>query len=464
MPNLIQRAFKWMNSPIGKKTAGVGRVTPRYSTTEDESLGYFLLSDYHYIAHPVEGQRGYRTHAGTLDVDYQLTNFDFDTLPNISLKKMINLLKNNSASISQGAQNFKTALTYGYKLEGSPRAKTNIQKIFRMLEKRRKPISLLLGQMADGIFFGGGVYREIVLAPDKETTIDYVVNDPTTVKFEFIKDTLYGEVFELIKLEKNGKIINIESDPTIQYLPINSDVNSPFGKPYLLAGIFPAVWQLLVLKDFRDVLRTQISPFVHVKIDTEKILEITGGDEKQALDLAKTYRDTAIDQWKKKGPDTAVGSGDEVSYEIISGLNQMNIGMINPIIRMLRSEIASGINTMPLFIGNHDGTTETNADVQWLIQTAILRSVIRELNVAITSDLNIMNQAAGIGGEVLLTLLEMNAMERLREANIFKAEEEALIKLADHLSKAFAEKTITMEQMLKTYEQRRDLIYHSTLE
>ena len=61
----------------------------------------------------------------------------------------------------------------------------------------------------------GGLYREVVLAKDKETTIDYVVNDPVTVKFEFIKDKDYGEIFELIRVNRDGTITRLEGDPTI---------------------------------------------------------------------------------------------------------------------------------------------------------------------------------------------------------------------------------------------------------
>ena len=455
-----QKIKKWFNQPV---TAGVGRMTPRYSNTSDNSnYGFFLYSDYHYIAHPIEQQNG---GLGTLEIDYQLSNFAPDTIPNITLKRMINLLKHNSPGISQSGQNFRNAMTYGYKLEGNPRARDYIHEILQMLASRRKPLPLLLGQMADGIFYGGGLYREVVLAKDKETTIDYVVNDPVTVKFEFIKDKNYGEIFELIRVNRDGTITRLEGDPTIQYLPLNSDVNSPFGKPYLLAAIFPAIWQLMLLKDVRDVLRTQVSPFVHVKIDTEKMLEISGGDEKLALDRSKNSRDAAIDQWKNKSADTAVGSGDEVTYEIISGMNRMQMGMLDPIINMLNRDIASGANTMPIFLGQNESTTETHADVQWLIQTAFMRSILRETGQAVTGDFNTMCQAKGISGEVELTLLEMNAMERLREANIFVKEEEALIKLIDHLSKAYADGYIkTMDELIETYEQRKALIYHRTLE
>ena len=51
----------------------------------------------------------------------------------------------------------------------------------------------------------------------------------------------------------------------------------------MLGAVFPAVWQLLLLKDVRDVLRSQVYPFVHVKVDTAQILETAGGDEAVAM-------------------------------------------------------------------------------------------------------------------------------------------------------------------------------------
>ena len=135
------------------------------------------------------------------------------------------------------------------------------------------------------------------------------------------------------------------------------------------------------------------------------------------------------------------------------------MGMLDPIIDILNGQVASGASMMPLFLGVNDSTTETNADVQWLIEIAIIRSVQREMNWLMSYNFNMMNQAAGIGGEVSFTLLTMNAMERLREANIFGKEEEALMKLVDHLSASFAAKLITMDEMLDTYAKRRELIY-----
>ena len=457
------RIKRWLNQPVG--TAGIGtRMTPRYSHTSDSSnYGFFLYSDYHYIAHPID--RSGSSPGGILAVDYKLENFDPKRLPQITLKRLINLLKHTSPGISQCGQNFRQAMTYGYKLEGTPRAKAYIQEVLHLLERRRKPLPLLLGQAADGIFYGGGIYREVILDTDAETTVDYVINDPVTVRFELVKDPLYGEIFKLIRVNRNGTITSLEGDPTIQYLPLNSDVNSPFGKPYMLAAIFPAVWQLMLLKDWRDVLRTQVSPFMHIKIDTEKIMKMANMDAKTALERAEAAKNAALNNWKNKGPDTAVASGDEVSYEILSGLNQMHLGMADPMMRMLNRDIASGANTMPVFLGQNEGTTETHADVQWLKQTAFYRSSLRATGNAFTADFQTMLRAKGIGGDVYLELLEMNAMERLREADIFIKEEEALIKLVDHLTQAYADGYIkTEEELVKTYIQRRDLIYHRTMD
>ena len=275
---------------------------------------------------------------------------------------------------------------------------------------------------------------------------------------------MYGEVFVLVKVDRSGNITPLEPDPTIRYLPVNGEVNSPFGKPFMLSAIFPAVWQLLLLKDIRDVIRSQVYPFVHVKVDLEKVLAGAGGDPQQAKVDGKTSQTTAVNAWANKGTDTAIATGDEVTYEIISGLNRPHMGMLDPIVNMLSGQIASGAATMPLFLGINDSTTETNADVQWLIQIAIIRSVQREMNALMTDNFNTINQAAGIGGEVVFTLITMNAMERLREANIFKAEEDALIALINHLSASFAAQTITMEDMIETYTQRKALIYNQTLD
>ena len=458
MPNMVRRFQRYVGRQLLHR-GGVGRITPRvnYEGSSEYPWGSILLSDYHYIAHPVSDYGG--TSAYNLEVDWRLSAFDDGRIPEVSLPRMIRLLKNNSALISQSLLNFRQFVTYGYNLEGTPRAVANIKRILAMLERRRKPLGLLLGQLAEGIYCGGGAYTEIVLAKDKMTTIDFVVADPLTAKFQLTNDDDYGEIFSLVKLERNGRITSLEGDPTIQYLPVNGDVNSPFGKPFLLAGIFPAVWQLLLLKDVRDVLRTQVYPFVHVKVDIEKILDSTGGDLAEAEGLAKKSRDSAIDAWQQKGNKTAIGTGDEVDYNIISGLNRPHMGMLDPIVDMLSSQIASGASMMPLFLGHNDSTTETNADVQWLIQIAIIRSVQREVNGLMTYNFNMMNQAGGVGGEVFFELLTMNAMERLREANVFQAEEEALIKLIDHLTAAFAQKMVTQDEMVEKYMARRDKIY-----
>ena len=444
--------------------SGVGRVTPIFNTqnTEDNPLGNILLSDHHYIAHPVssEGQR----HGYMLDVDYNLTAFDDVNLPNISTARMIRLLKNNNPLISQSLLNFRQFITYGYKLEGTPRARRNIEKIIDMLAKRRKPLPLLIGQIAEGIYVGGGAYTEIVLAKNRMDTIDLVVNDPLTAKFQVVKDPDYGEEFHLVKVDRRGIITSLENDITIKYLPVNGDINSPFGKPFMLSAIFPAVWQLLLLKDIRDVVRSQVYPFVHVKIDLEKILTAAGGDEDAATSDANKSKRTAIEAWANKGNNTAIATGDEVTYEIISGMNRANLGMVDSIIDILNGLVSSGTSTMPLFLGINDALDDGNADVQWLIQIAIIRSVQREINSLMTDNFNLINQAAGIGGEVFFTLITMNAMERLREAKIFEQEEKALIALIDHLTEAFALKTISMEDMIETYKQRKAIIYGETLD
>lgn len=458
MKNLLRKALIRGGAKL-LQMGGVGTVTPRFNREygDDNPFQSILMSDHHYISHPVVGRGGSKAY--TLEVDYNLTAFDDTQLPNITLQKMIRLLKSNNALISQSLLNFRQFVTYGHRLDGPPRAKANIERILDMLAKRRKPLSLLLGQLAEGIYVGGGAYTEVVLGSNLSDTIDFHVRDPLAVKFALRKDDDHGEVFEIVKVEQNGRVVSLEGDPTVQYVAVNGEVNSPFGKPYMLAAIFPAVWQLLLLKDIRDVLRTQVYPFVHVKVDLEKILESAGGDQKTAEADAVKSRDTALEAWRNKGTNTAIATGDEVEYEIISGLNRMQMGMLDPIISILNSQVASGASMMPLFLGVNDSTTETNADVQWLIEVAIIRSVQRELAWLMTYNFNLMNQAAGIGGEVEFSLQTMNAMERLREANIFNKEEEALIGLIERLSAAFAAKMITAEEMVAEYEKRKMLIY-----
>ena len=257
------------------------------------------MSDYHYISHPVAASG--TSQAYNLNVDYNLTAFDDKTLPNITLPKMIRLLKNNNALISQSLLNFRQFVTYDYRIDGTPRAKANIERVFQMLEQRRKPITLLLGQLAEGIYVGGGAYTEIVLAEDRMTTIDFIVNDPLTAKFQLIDDPIYGEDFRLIKIERNGQPVSLNGIPTIKYIPVNGEVNSPFGKPFMLASIFPAVWQLLLLKDIRDVLRSQVYPFVHVKIDQQKILDSSRRKHRKSKRRTpRISRDTAIERMVKK--------------------------------------------------------------------------------------------------------------------------------------------------------------------
>ena len=464
MPNLFKRVSRYMGVKL-LHLGGIGRLTPRVnhdSGGDTDFVSPLLMSDFHYITHPVEasgGSQGGRRGGYTFEVDYNLNAFEDSKLPNITLKRMIRLLKDNNALISQSLLNFRQFVTYGYRLDGTPRAVANIEKILEGLAVRRKPLSLMLSQLAESVYVGGGAYTEIVLAKDRMTTIDFIVNDPLTAKFYLEEDDELGEVFRLAKVDKQGRVTSLDGDPTIMYLPVNGEVGSPFGKPFLLAAIFPAVWQLLLLKDIRDVLRTQVYPFVHVKVDLEKVLATAGGDQVQAESDAKKSRDDALEAWRTKGSNTAIATGDEVEYSIISGLNRMQMGMLDPIIDILNGQVASGASMMPLFLGVNDSTTETNADVQWLIEIAIIRSVQRELNWLMSYNFNIMNQAAGVGGEVVFTLLTMNAMERLREANIFGKEEEALGKLIEHLSLAFAEKIITMDEMVDTYLKRRELVY-----
>ena len=456
MPNFLQGLSRKVGLQL-LKMGGIGRMTPvvSYGTDADTyPLGSVLMSDYHYIAHPISDRGGYR-----LEVDYNLSAFDDAVLPQISIQRMIRLLKNNNALISQSLLNFRQFVTYGYRLEGTPRAKSNIERILRILERRRKPLSLLLGQLAEGIYVGGGAYTEIILDSDGMETIDFVVNDPLNVAFQLRRDAMYGEDFWLVKVNRNGSVTSLNGDPTIQYIPVNGDVNSPFGKPFMLAAIFPAVWQLLLLKDIRDVLRSQVYPFVHVKIDMDKLLTSSENDPKKAEGRAQKSQASAISAWQNKKNNTAIATGDEVEYSIISGLNRANLGMIDPVIDMLSAQVSSGASMMPLFLGHNDSTTETNADVQWMIEVAIIRSVQREINQLMTYNFNLMNQAAGVGGEIDFMLLMMDAMERLREGKVFEQEEQALVKLIDHLTSAYASGLMTMDEMIEQYKSRRQLIY-----
>ena len=146
---------------------------------------------------------------------------------------------------------------------------------------------------------------------------------------------------------KNGDFIDLQDVSTVDYIAFDSIPGSPFGRSLSGSSIFPIVFSLMILKDLRQVVRTQAYQFRQVTIDREMLAEAGIKVKKEQDEIIETERQKAQDFLSQPaGPYTDVPiTGSEVEIKTIEGLKGTGISGIDTLIQIIERMIVRSLKT-----------------------------------------------------------------------------------------------------------------------
>jgi hypothetical protein len=169
------------------------------------------------------------------------------------------------------------------------------------------------------------------------------------------------------------------------------------------------------------VIQQQGYPRIDVSIDLEKIL----GDDPDLSDpvKAKEMVDSVIsavqDAYAQLEPDDAYVHSDAVSVNRPVGTVDANsLGAVDALIKALERMATRALKTMPLLMGVAEGTSEANANRQWELYAAGIKSIQHYAENLLEQLFMLALEAQGVQAKVEFRFAELRAAEELRDEQV----------------------------------------------
>lgn len=367
------------------------------------------------------------------EASWRSLDFNQKTLDRIRPQHLIELLANASPDISRALWDTIQMVDPGHEIvcwdRDSDRTKRNkrAQKIANELTSRiiarHGSEAALYAQLTIGAFLRGAWFSEMILDPDGREALDIVAPDPMSVRFRAKDDPVYGETYEMGQLQhvkgKGVQWVSIES-PTVIYIPIQPMPGSPYGRPPVAPAIFPALFLLSVLYDMKRVVSQQGYQRFGMKIVLEKLREAEAIEDTDDMQEAILSITNEIEQaWSDQNPDDIYIFPDYVEPQTYDGAvnaSSSTVGSADSLIGALERMLVRALKSMPIVMGAAEGVSEANANRQWEMYMASIKSFQDDLATMMESHYTTALNIRGVQADVQYVAQEVRASEAYRDA------------------------------------------------
>lgn len=361
------------------------------------------------------------------EYDWRTLNLDSSTLDTLSPARLLELMVDLSPEVSNGLWNFLRLCNPGYEFTAvSPgsdveneRAKTAVQSFLDTLSDYYGSFDVVLGRLFIGAFLRGAFMAELVLDEAGREPADFATPDPISARFRKIRDEVRGTVWQLGQYQLSGWVAL--DRPTIRYVPIDPLPGSPYGRPLISPALHTSLFLLGLLHDLRRVVSQQGYPRLDLSVDFEALASIAPPEAQPGSqdfdDWVQAVMNEIDTVYSALEPDDAYVHSSVIAVNRPVGtVSGDMLGGIDALITALERMAARGLKTMPLLMGINDSTTETNANRQWELQAAAIKSLQHLAETMLERLLGLALEAQGIAAEVEFRFAELRAAELLRDA------------------------------------------------
>lgn len=249
---------------------------------------------------------------------------------------------------------------------------------------------------------------------------DLATPDPATVRFQRRNDPARGQVWDIGQYQ-GGKFVVLQGYDTIRYLPVDPPPGVPYGRPPVAPALFTSLFLLGLLHDLRRVIAQQGYPRYDLVINMEQLLLTVPPMIRTDPAQMKAWVDAAIAEvqsaYDSLQPDDAFVHTDVITVNKPTGaVSTQALSAVDGLIRALERLLARAVKSMPLLMGNLDGSSEANANRQWELQAAGVKAIQHLSETALSDHATMVCEAGGIAAQVVWKFHELRAAELYRDA------------------------------------------------
>lgn len=356
----------------------------------------------------------------TLQVDRKL-------LEHLSPTRLLEILADLSPEVSRALWDFlrlcnpgweATAYRIGSEKTQHVQAQAAVQEFLDTLDDHYGSVDVLFGRLFMGGFLRGALFAELVLDKNGRAPVDIATPDPVTVRFRRVNDPVRGPIWQPGQWQ-NGQFVAFDR-PTVRYTPIDPFPGNPYGRPLAAPALFTSLFLLGMLHDIRRVVQQQGYPRLDISLDTDKlatILEQYAGDAEAYQAALQKIVDQVSAAYSQLEPDDTYIHTDVVTVNRpVGAVDSHSLGAIDGLIAALERMATRALKSMPIMMGLSESNTETQANRQYEVYAAGIKSIQHYTETLLERLLTLALEAQGLQARVEFRFAEIRAAEALRDA------------------------------------------------
>lgn len=358
--------------------------------------------------------------------DHQL---DDRTLDQISLARLVELICDLSPEVSKGVWDFLRLCNPGWECKvlapqtdadtEHAQGKAVVDEFIARLVERHGSMDIVLNRLFLSAFARGAFAVELVFGRDRRTAYELATPDPDAFAFRRVEDPILRRRWQLGQYQ-GQEFVALEF-PTIRYVPIDSWPGSPNGRAPISAALFGAIFLLGILHDVRRVVAQQGWPRLDLELQLEAIAgslpdNIVNDPQEFKRHIEEAIKEIQTIYSNLEPDDTYIHTNVVKVNRPVGAVDANSLRGIDELIVKLRQLTVEGLKSIPLLHGLNDSVGEANANRQWEIHVAGVKSIQHLVESCLESLLRLALQAQGIQARVDWKFAELRAAEMLRDA------------------------------------------------
>ena len=266
-------------------------------------------------------------------------------------------------------------------------------------------------------FTEGAEALEVELSESLDDVVDFHAISPPKLDFKPNEET--GKL-ELVEKQTDGtfKVLNPEQ---VFYVPIDPDIDDPYGRSPILPALQAIIFQTEVLKDLKAVAHHQGHARFDISVSSKAIIDnlpddILNQGEEAVNEFVNNYMDSVEQAFFDLEPDDDFYHADTMTVQTVGGTSGKSMDS-KSLIDIINQQVVTSLKQLPILMGRNESTTETHGKIQMEIYTAGVQSIQNVTKRLLEKAYTVALRVKGSQSSVKVTFNAVQTKDRKAEAD-----------------------------------------------